>query len=306
MIQIYRTPQRSIAPLIRFVATSTLIVIMALPFTLTAEAAVTVETNIAYRPSLADDTYATERCKFDLYMPQSEVATPVLIWFHGGGLEGGSKESKHTKALAQSLAEQGISVIVPNYRLSPRVQFPTYLEDAAAVVRFALQNSVTLEDRPGVFIGGHSAGGYIASMLAMNPQYLRDAGVDQAQIAGYIPMSGQTMTHFTVAKERGKSLPGLIADDAAPISYLRKDTRPMLMLMGSHDWPARLEENRYFVAAMRQVAKNDNIAMVEVANRNHGTIMHGLANPNDPATIATVSFIQTGQLPADQLLNRTL
>lgn len=261
----------------------------------------TTKLDLTYIDHSNGDVYAQKMCVLDVYYPDSDHDnTPVLIWFHGGGLEGGSKSSKLTAALAESFASQSIMVVVPDYRLSPEVTYPTYLEDAAAAVRYVQDQLLPAESQRPIFIGGHSAGAYIASMLALDPQYLTDAGVDASAIGGFIPVSGQVMTHFTVAKEKGIERPAIYADAAAPIYHIKKETSPILIIIGGDDWPARLEENRYFVAAMRKVAENENISLVEVPERSHGGILKGMASPDDPAAIASMHFMQTGKLPTDQ------
>lgn len=261
------------------------------------------QSNVFYRPDLADNDYARELCVLDVYQPSNDKASsPILIWFHGGGLEGGSKTSGLTKKLAESFAAQGITVVVPDYRLSPQVQYPTYLQDAAAAVRYVQTQVAPAEKDTDIFVGGHSAGAYIAFMLAMDPSYFSEAGVEEDSIDGFIPMSGQIMTHFTVAKEKGIARPAIMADEASPIYHIRPDTAPILVLIGGNDWPARLEENRYFVAAMRKVAENEDIALVEVPDRDHGGILKGMSSPEDPAAVASLSFIRTGDLPADHTI----
>ncbi|MFB9901228.1 alpha/beta hydrolase [Cerasicoccus arenae] len=267
------------------------------------ESEIQINANVPYRPELADDAYAQEFCKLDIYQPAKDVSNaPILIWFHGGGLEGGSKTSGLTKKLAESFAAQGVIVVVPDYRLSPNVTFPTYLEDAARVVSYTQTYIASSQNGADVFVGGHSAGGYIVSLLAMDLHYLKDAGVDETTLAGFIPVSGQVMTHFTVAKEKGIARPAIIADEAAPIYHIRKETAPILVIMGGDDWPARLEENRYYVAVMRKVAENNSIALVEVDDRTHSSILKGLSSPDDPAAIAALSFIRTKKLPPDEII----
>jgi acetyl esterase/lipase len=263
-------------------------------------AGVTEQKDISYLSAPSQDAYETEQCRLDVYLPKDATPdTPVLVWFHGGGLKGGARSSGGTVAAAKSLAENGVCVIVPSYRLSPKVTFPTYLEDAAKAVRWAVDHAGELKVRPKVFVGGHSAGGYLAALLAMDPRYLTAAGVRPDQIAGYVCMSAQMMTHFTVAEERGISSEVLTADDAAPIHFLRKDTAPMLILTGDDDWPARLEENAYFVAAMRRVADNRNLSFQVVAGRNHGGILQSLAQPAEPAAKMIREFLTSGVLPPD-------
>src|SRR5207244_8890590 len=102
-----------------------------------------------------------------------------------------------------------------------------------------------------LFIGGHSAGGWLALMIGLDERYLREFGVELSAIAGLIPVSGQTMTHYTVREERGIGKFTITADEAAPVHYVGKETPPMLVLYAEHDMAARAEENQYFVALMK-------------------------------------------------------
>jgi len=69
------------------------------------------------------------------------------------------------------IAEIGIAAVVPNYRLSPVATFPAYIQDAAAAGdRETQQMPKYGADSNKVFVGGHSAGDYLALMLAMKPR----------------------------------------------------------------------------------------------------------------------------------------
>ena len=48
--------------------------------------------------------YEKSRCKLDLYLPPSGDHFPVLVWFHGGALTGGTKDADSTKKIAQRFA----------------------------------------------------------------------------------------------------------------------------------------------------------------------------------------------------------
>ena len=61
------------------------------------------------------DAYAQERLKLDVYYPETVKDCPVVVWFHGGGLEAGQKE------IPLKLREKGYVVIGANYRLLPNV-----------------------------------------------------------------------------------------------------------------------------------------------------------------------------------------
>ena len=74
----------------------------------------------------ADDTsaYRRERCKLDMYVPEGRKGFKTIVWFHGGALEGGSKE------LRPELQNAGIAIVAPNYRLFPRCKCPDYTRDS--------------------------------------------------------------------------------------------------------------------------------------------------------------------------------
>jgi acetyl esterase/lipase len=241
------------------------------------------------------DPYRSERAKLDLYLSKGDRPGPALIWFHGGGLVGGNKQD--AAALGESLVKSGITAVIPNYRLSPKATFPAYVEDGAAAVAWVFQHAEELHIDPSrIFVGGHSAGAWLAAMLAGDAHFLEQAGVPIKKVAGFIPVSGQMMTHFTVRKERNIDPNTIVADDAAPIHFLKKDTPPMLIIMGDNDWPARREENAYFVAAAKAI-ENNGVEMLVIPDRDHGSIVGKMSEPDDPAINILKEFILNGTPP---------
>ena len=259
---------------------------------------VKILTNIAYKTGAGLDAYEQECCRLDLYLPVKPPHFVTVVWLHGGGLTAGNKGEKFTVGIARSFAAAGVGFVVVNYRLSPRATYPAYIEDAAAA--FAWTRAHIAEqggDPEKVFLGGHSAGAYLTAMVGLDPRYLERQGLKPSAIAGLIPVSGQMMTHFTIRKERGLDEKKIIADEAAPINHVCKDSPRMLILMGDHDWPARDEENLYFVAAMK-VAGNTNVIYRQIGDRTHGTIAGRLAKSSDPGRRAIFEFLGCAQRPA--------
>lgn len=254
--------------------------------------AVTVKKDIAYREQ-PDDSYQSERCKLDLYLPPSNNYA-TLIWLHGGGLENGSKDDAKNIAIAQGLSNESIAVTMVNYRLSPKAHYPAYLEDTAAAVAWTLANIAEQGGDPKkVFLGGHSAGGYLALMVGMDPRWLAAHDLERNQLAGILTTSAQTMTHYTVRKERfGSNNPFLItADDASPVRYGNQEgIPPTLILWADNDVAARAEENAY-LAAVLQGAQNTTVETALITDRNHSSIAHQMANPKDPAAAKLLRFI---------------
>lgn len=255
-----------------------------------------VKNNLPYLPVDAGaDPKAAALVSLDLYLPAGRTGFPVMVWFHGGGLEGGDKASKLTKALAQRYAADGVAVASANYRLSPAVQAPVYIQDAAAAVAWVVAHIAEHGgDAGSVFVSGHSAGGYLAAMLGADAHFLAEVGVKQEQIAGYIPVSGQTFTHFTIRKERGVADPenSPVIDELGPAFHAAraKEMRPFLVLCGDKDWPVRAEENQFFVAMIRHRGAPD-AAYLQIAGRDHGGIIGKMTDPADPAAQAILAFI---------------
>jgi len=196
------------------------------------------------------DAYIKTRAKLDIYCPSAAKHYPTIVWFHGGGLTSGNKE------LPAALIDKQVCVVGVNYRLSPQVQAPKYIEDAAAAVAWVFHNIDRYGGDPKhIFLSGHSAGGYLASMVGLDKQWLDKLGINANDIAGLIPFSGHTITHFTVRKERG--IPGErpIIDALAPLYHVRKDAPPLLLITGDRELEllGRYEENAYLMRMMKVV-----------------------------------------------------
>jgi len=257
----------------------------------------TTLTNVPYKSGGALTAYEQQRCVLDVYAPKNQPGFATLVWFHGGGLTMGSKDQVDrdvdTPAIARSLVRGGVAVVVPNYRLSPQAKFPAYVEDAAAAVAWTRAHIAELGGDAGrLFIGGHSAGGYLALLLGLDAHFLQDFSVAPTDIAGVIPVSGQTMTHYTVRAERGLGKFTVTADAAAPVYFVRKNTPPMLVLYADHDMAARAEENAFLVALLQGVG-NQRVTGKLITNRTHGSIAGKLAEDKDPARQAILEFIKT-------------
>jgi acetyl esterase/lipase len=251
-----------------------------------------VRMDVAYRSGDGLTDYQRERSKLDIYLPDDAADFPTIVWFHGGGLTAGDKAEGTQAAIAGSLAGRGIAVVSVNYRLSPRAVFPAYVVDAAAAVAWVLDHIGDYGGDDGsVFVSGHSAGGYLAAMVGLDEKYLAAHGHGPGDLAGLIPISGQMVTHATVRTERGLPESQPIIDAAAPAFHVTAEAPPFLAIAGSEDLPARPEENRYVVAALKAVEHPD-ASYLEFEGRNHGTIVTEIPNADDPVASAIVEFVE--------------
>ncbi len=216
--------------------------------------------DIPYTAVNESDAYRKERCKLDIYYPENVKEFKTLVWFHGGGLEGGSK------GLREEFRNRGFAVIDVNYRLYPKVKCPGYLEDAALAVSWVFNNIEKYGGSPSkVYIGGHSAGGWLTLMLALDKRWLAEYGIDADRIAKAYPVGGQTMTHFTIKKERGLDVDLPFIDDMAPSFHARKEGAPLMLITGDRNLEmlARYEENAHLLAILKHVGHEASLFELE-------------------------------------------
>ncbi|WP_417351502.1 alpha/beta hydrolase [Flavobacterium alkalisoli] len=225
------------------------------------------QTNIQYYDQATNksDAYINERCVLDIYYPKNTKNFATIVWFHGGGITQGSKE------IPEYLKNKGFCIVGVNYRLSPNVKAPAYIEDSAAAVAWVFNNiSKYGGDTSSIFLSGHSAGGYLISMVGLDKKYLAKHNIDANSIAGLIPFSGQCITHFTIRQEKGIKDTQPIVDEYAPLFHVRADAPPILLITGDREMEmlGRYEENAY-LARMMKIAGHKDTRLYELEGYGH-------------------------------------
>ncbi|KOH45763.1 lipase/esterase [Sunxiuqinia dokdonensis] len=239
-------------------------------FSLSAQETINYKTeqSILYRESGVITDYMNERCRLDLYYPENTSDFTTIVWFHGGGITGGEK------FIPEQWKNKGLAVVAVNYRLSPKAKNPKYIEDAAAAVAWVFNH---IEEYGGsqssIVVSGHSAGGYLASMVGLDRKYLAAHDLDADQIAALVPFSGHTITHFTIRSERG--IPGTqpIIDEFAPLFHVRNDAPPLFLITGDRELEmlGRYEENAYMYRMMKVVG-HESTFIFELDGFDHGAM----------------------------------
>ena len=227
-----------------------------------------MQRDLSYLHPGEQDAYKSERCKLDLYYPEDKPGFATLVWFHGGGLEGGQKH------IPQEFLRQGYAVAAVNYRLSPRAHNPAYTEDAAEAVAWVFEHIAEYGgDTAKIYIAGHSAGGYLCLMLNLDKRYLGKWGIDANRLAGAFPISGQTTTHYTIRKERGLPSDVPVIDEYAPSNQVRKDASPMMLITGDKDLEmlARYEENAHLYALLKALGQPS--VLFQLEGFDHNTVL---------------------------------
>lgn len=245
------------------------------------------ENNISYYPENISkrDAYINSQCRLNFYYPTNVKNFSTVIWFHGGGLTGGSNE------LPKELLNENIAVVSVEYRLAPKVKAPAYIEDAAAATAWVFDN---IEKYGGnknlIFQSGHSAGGYLAMMITLDKRYLQKYKIDANDIAGLIPFSGQAITHFQIRKEKGIAELQPTIDEYAPLFHVRKDAPPIVLITGDRNLElfGRYEENAY-LARMLELVKHPSVKLLEEDGFDHVS----MAKPGFPLLLKEIREIST-------------
>lgn len=227
--------------------------------------------NIPYYPDSisSKNPYIKEQCLLDIYKPIGKSNAPVIVWFHGGGLTGGTKE------IPKDLLDYGYLIVSIEYRLSPKVKAPGYIEDAAAGTAWVFNNIASYEGNvKQIFLSGHSAGGYLDLMIGLENKWLAKYNINTNAIAGLIPLSPQVITHYTIRDENNVSKYQPLIDTYAPVYHIKKDTPPIVLITGDREKEllGRYEENAYFFRMMKLI-ENPRVKLFELEGFDHGEMV---------------------------------
>jgi acetyl esterase/lipase len=170
------------------------------------------------------------RQRLDYYAPAVPRADgKTVLFFYGGAWRQGNKADY--LFLGQALASRGIGVVIADYRLFPDVRYPAFIQDGALAVGWSARRFGSER----LFLMGHSAGAYIASMLAANTTYLRAVAVDRLKLGGLIGIAGP----YDLQPRNYRWLRDIFdgADNAAiqPITHATAPLPSALLLHGADD-----------------------------------------------------------------------
>jgi acetyl esterase/lipase len=205
-----------------------------------------------------------ERNKLDIYAPEKPAGKmPLVVWIHGGGWQGGSKESLP----ALELVNHGYVVASINYRFSQHAIFPAQIEDCKAAIRFLRANAAQYSIDPDhVGVWGASAGGHLVALLGTTAGVKEFEGTggnpeQSTRVQAVVDWFGPTdlltigpLAESPVSKLIG-GLPAKMpekARKASPMTYVGKDAAPMLIMHGDKDMLVPLNQSERFAEALKK------------------------------------------------------
>lgn len=218
------------------------------------------------------------RQRLDVYLPPpGPSAAPVAVFFYGGTWENGRRQDYGW--VARALAAEGFLTLAPDYRLYPEVTFPTFLEDGALAIAWAVENAERLGGDPAqIVLIGHSAGAYNAVMLGLDADYLKAVGVDPTRIravaglAGpydFLPLQGETVRGVFGAADR--------LADTQPINHVSADAPAAFLATGASDTVVLPRNTEALAAALR--AQGVSVETKVYPDLGHAGILLALSRP---------------------------
>jgi acetyl esterase len=223
-----------------------------------------------------------------LYRPAQapQAMAPALVYFHGGGWTIGDLDTHDT--LCRELAHRsGCVVVSVDYRMGPEHRFPAAVNDCLTATRWLHAHAGELGvDRSRLAVGGDSAGGNLAAVVALA---LRDAGdvplafqlliypaTDMRAVAPSHTTNGQgyVLTADTIAYFRSHYLDEAQFADwrASPLLHADHSRLPPALVLTAGFDPLR-DEGRQYADALSAAGSSAQYICFE--RQIHGFILMG-------------------------------
>lgn len=216
------------------------------------------------------------RQRLDVYAPRGACGRPrpVVVFFYGGSWNSGTRAGY--AFVGRALAAQGFVTAVPDYRLVPEVRYPAFVEDGAAAVRWITANAANYcGDGESVVLMGHSAGAYIAAMLAVDRRWLGDT---RKAVKALVGLAGP-YDFLPLDVDASRAAFGQVSDpsETQPVTWAGVGDPPALLLYGQDDTVVRPRNSETLAARLRA----GGVAVHERAYRKlgHVGILLALARP---------------------------
>jgi acetyl esterase/lipase len=260
---------------------------------------VTVVRDLDY---VATVEYPDGKDRLDVYVPQGARNAPVIFSLHGGALSAGDRQEE--RFVGQRFAAAGYVTVVTSYRLSPQVSHPAHIQDAAAAFAWVKRNIRQYGGDPDrILIIGHSAGAYLAMLLATDSRWLAAHKLTPRDIAAVAPVSG----FFWVDKEGvGPDRPTYVWGpdpkvwvESSPARYLRADLPPILILDTDGDEEWRQQQNVDLAAALRAAGHKD-VTVHKVRGRTHMSVWTEMNDSPSEETSSQILLFARRVLAAKQ------
>ena len=217
--------------------------------------------------------------KADLYFPLAmpkDRKLPGIVWIHGGGWTGGTRDAKREISVCSDLVRNGYVVMSIDYTLSEKKQavWPTNLWDCKTAVRWLRKNSERLGvDPENIGVMGGSAGGHLATMVALTTPA---DGLDPKAPLGDVSCAVKccvdlygisdigTYHDATMLGKTFAEAPELYRA-ASPVTYVRSNSIPILICHGTADTTVSVRQSELFAEKLKQAGAEHQLEIIPEA-----------------------------------------
>jgi len=242
---------------------------------------VEVRKNIEY---IDGDPQDEPKHKLDLFLPKDKKNFPVMLFIHGGNWSSGDRS--FYSGLGYRFAKSGIGVAIPSYRLMPQYPHPSQVEDVAAAFAWVYRNIQSEGgDVSRIYVAGHSAGGHLAALFALDGEFRQRYGIPENAIHGVISLSGVYDVSVMPAFVAG---PG--RQSASPLHYVHRGAPPFLITYCQWDYRGLPKQARDFAAALKKAFAGSQL--VYIPERTHISEIADVWRDDDPTAQAILGFIR--------------
>lgn len=235
----------------------------------------------------------------DIYKPEGCHSCPIIIYIHGGYWVMGDKGSLSDKA--KSFTSNGYLYISINYRLSPDYQFPAHAHDVARAFSWVKNNISNYGGNPEqIYLLGHSAGGQLAALMALDEHYLAEFSLNPSDITGIIGVdsAGYHLPSLYIAEPENRYLISWAFGDepenwevASPFHYVKagKIVPPFLLLVAGGRKVSE-EVNKSFYQRLKDNGYKATILYFE--DKDHVSIDYELGADEDTVFSAVLNWLK--------------
>ncbi len=227
--------------------------------------------------------------KLDLYLPTIKDRAPLVVWIHGGGWRGGSKNNSSIL----EITTEGYALASISYRFTDKAIFPAQIHDCKAAVRWLRANAGRFGyDTEFIAVAGSSAGGHLALLMGTSGDVAElegDVGGNldrssrvQAVIDYFGPsdfvLRGNTQPERAYTSKSGsfallggvagQRLDSQIEQFASPAHYVSDDDPPLLVFHGKVDKTVLLDQSQQIVRLYQAAGLSAELIVLESAG--HG------------------------------------
>ena len=170
--------------------------------------------------------------------------------------------------------------ITVGYRLAPAPPYPAALADCLSALAWTHKHISAYGGSPRrLFIGGHSAGGHLAALVALRPSLFAAYGLPNNAVSACFPVSGVYDLTGPLPQDRLQAFIPNGTDPlvASPLNYADGNRLPFLLAVGEHDFPVLYEQAYAMDTALRQA--DGPVEFLEVVGADHFQISQYSGDP---------------------------